>query len=46
MLYVIAFIVISVLAIRLNMKYYKLKEEQHFLIQRNDVLLHKLLTVK
>lgn len=37
MLYVIGFIVISVVAIRLNMKYYRLKgETKNLVIKRND----------
>ncbi len=37
MLYVIGFIVISVVAIRLNMKYYRLKgHPKDFIIKRND----------
>lgn len=37
MLYVIGFVVISVIAIRLNMKYYKLKgDPRDFVTERND----------
>ena len=37
MLYVVGFIVISVIAIRLNVKYYRLKgETKNFVIKRND----------
>ncbi|SPT76144.1 Uncharacterised protein [Bacillus cereus] len=34
MLYVVGFIVISVIAIRLNMKYYKLKGDSKNLVKR------------
>ncbi|AJG56754.1 hypothetical protein bcere0028_53510 [Bacillus cereus AH1271] len=34
MLYVIGFIIISVVAIRLNMKYYKLKGDQKDFVKR------------
>lgn len=37
MLYVIGFAVISVIAIRLNMKYYKLKgNSEDFIVKKND----------
>jgi hypothetical protein len=37
MLYIIGFVVISVMAIRLNLKYYKLKgSPEDFIMKKND----------